>query len=95
MVWVRLELYVCPGKIPGRKVLKCLAYGRAKQLKEQASHTVHFGTISDKEGKAIDEVLVTLFKKGKSFTGEESAEISCHGSLFIHFLRIFIFSEIQ
>ncbi len=55
----------------------------SKQLKEQASHTVHFGTISDKEGKAIDEVLVTLFKKGKSFTGEESAEISCHGSLFI------------
>ena len=55
----------------------------SKQLKEQVSHTVHFGTISDKEGKAIDEVLVTLFKKGKSFTGEESAEISCHGSLFI------------
>ena len=55
----------------------------SKQLKEQASHTVHFGTISDKEGKLIDEVLVTLFEKAKSFTGEQSAEISCHGSLFI------------
>lgn len=55
----------------------------SKKLKEQTSHTVHFGTVSDKEDNEIDEVLVTLFEKGKSFTGEESAEISCHGSLFV------------
>ena len=48
-----------------------------------SSHTTHFGTISSKEGILIDEVLVAIFENGKSFTGEESVEISCHGSVYI------------
>ncbi len=54
----------------------------SKPLKDKNSHTVHFGTVSSDEG-LIDEVLVTIFKHGKSYTGEESVEISCHGSSFI------------
>lgn len=42
------------------------------------SHRVYFGTLADGAG-SIDEVLVTFFAKGRSFTGEESLEISCHG----------------
>ena len=42
------------------------------------SHRVYFGILS-KEGKAMDQVLITYFAKGRSFTGEESLEISCHG----------------
>lgn len=55
----------------------------SKSLRDKKSHTVHFGTISSQEGELIDEVLVTIFEDGKSFTGEESVEISCHGSTFI------------
>jgi len=53
-----------------------------KKLVEQKSHTAHFGQIA-KNGQVLDEVLVTLFKGAKSFTGEESIEISCHGSVLI------------
>lgn len=53
-----------------------------KKLESQPSHTVHFGRISDGE-ELLDEVLVTLFRGSHSFTGEESVEISCHGSLYI------------
>lgn len=50
-----------------------------KNLNEQASHTIHFGTLRDGE-KIIDEVLVSVFKEPNSFTKENSTEISCHGS---------------
>ena len=54
----------------------------SKSFQVKSSHTAHFGTISDGE-KLIDEVLITIFAEGKSFTGEESAEITCHGSPYI------------
>jgi tRNA modification GTPase len=50
-----------------------------KRLEEQATHTIHFGTIKDGD-KTIDEVLVSIFKEPNSFTKENSAEISTHGS---------------
>ncbi|NCC91590.1 MAG: tRNA uridine-5-carboxymethylaminomethyl(34) synthesis GTPase MnmE, partial [Spirochaetia bacterium] len=53
-----------------------------KKLETEASHTVHFGRISDGK-ELLDEVLVTLFLDSRSFTGEESVEISCHGSVYI------------
>jgi tRNA modification GTPase len=46
------------------------------------SHKAYFGNITDGD-KPVDEVLVTFFKGPNSFTGEDTAEISCHGSLFI------------
>ncbi len=55
---------------------------RGKNLLEQPSHTVHFGTIKDGE-TIIDEVVVTLFRAPNSFTKEDVVEISCHGSPFI------------
>ncbi len=54
-----------------------------KNLTEQKTHTVHFGTIRNESKKIIDEVLVTIFKNPKSYTGEDSIEISCHGSPYI------------
>lgn len=53
-----------------------------KELINQASHTLHFGTIQS-EGSVIDEVLVSLFKAPHSYTGEHTVEISCHGSSYI------------
>lgn len=53
-----------------------------KKLSKQESHTLHFGLIKDKE-TVIDEVLVSLFKNPHSFTGEDSIEISAHGSPYV------------
>ncbi|WP_251620631.1 tRNA uridine-5-carboxymethylaminomethyl(34) synthesis GTPase MnmE [Odoribacter lunatus] len=53
-----------------------------KQLQEAAANTVHYGRIVEK-GEMVDEVLVTVFRAPHSFTGEESVEIACHGSVYI------------
>lgn len=60
----------------------CNKVFNGKDLTQVASHTVHFGTIRD-GNKIIDEVLVSVFKGKKSFTGENSIEISTHGSPYI------------
>lgn len=51
--------------------------------KDIQSHTVHFAKLRDSSGEVIDEVVITFFEAGKSFTGEEVVEISCHGSEYI------------
>jgi tRNA modification GTPase len=53
-----------------------------KRLIDQEANTIHFGTIVDGD-KIIDEVVVSIFKNPKSYTGEDIVEISCHGSVFI------------
>ncbi len=54
----------------------------SKDLTQQQSHTIHVGFLKDK-GNAIDEVVISLFKNPKSYTGEDVVEISCHGSPFV------------
>ncbi len=55
---------------------------KGKNLLQQASHTVHFGKIVNRE-QVIDEVLATLFVAPTSYTGEHTVELSCHGSPYI------------
>jgi tRNA modification GTPase len=55
---------------------------KGKDLRKVDSHTIHFGTIRDKN-IVVDEVLVAVFKTPKSFTKEDVVEISCHGSDYI------------
>lgn len=47
------------------------------------SHTVHFGKIVDQNKRPVDEVLATVFKSPKSYTGEDTVEISCHGGVLV------------
>lgn len=54
----------------------------SKDLGKQASHTLHVGFIRQAE-KDVDEVVVSLFKNPRSYTGEDVVEISCHGSPFV------------
>lgn len=54
----------------------------SKDLQQQKSHTIHVGFLKDGE-KILDEVVISLFKNPKSYTGEDVIEISCHGSPFI------------
>ncbi len=53
-----------------------------KKLIDKPSHTLHVGMLKD-EGIDLDEVVLALFKGTKSFTGEDTIEISCHGSVFV------------
>jgi tRNA modification GTPase len=55
---------------------------RNKDLTKQKSHTIHLGHIVDGE-KTLDQVLVAVFKGPNSYSGEDTIEISCHGSTFI------------
>ncbi|TVQ67446.1 MAG: tRNA uridine-5-carboxymethylaminomethyl(34) synthesis GTPase MnmE [Balneolaceae bacterium] len=63
-----------------QKVNRCF---RGKNLEEADSHTVHFGRIVRPDGRIVDEVLATLFHAPRSYTGEETVEISCHGGVLV------------
>jgi tRNA modification GTPase len=63
----------------GASVFKSI---KNKDLKQQKTHTLHLGHIID-EGKTLDEVLISIFKGPNSYTGENTIEISCHGSTYI------------
>ncbi len=52
------------------------------KIKDSAAYSIHFGKIYE-EGTLIDEVLVSVFRAPHSYTGEDSIEISCHGSTYI------------
>jgi tRNA modification GTPase len=54
----------------------------SKDLLEQPSHSLHVGYLWD-DGKAIDEVVISLFRGPKSYTGEDVVEISGHGAPFV------------
>ena len=54
-----------------------------KPLCERKPYTLCFGKILSNEGEIIDEVLVSIFRAPHSYTGEDSTEISCHGSSYI------------
>lgn len=55
----------------------------SKNLEQQPSHSLHVGYIIQ-DDKILDEVVVSLFKGPRSYTGEDVVEISCHGSPYIH-----------
>lgn len=55
---------------------------KGKNLNEVPTHSIHFGSLRD-EDQILDEVLVSVFKGPKSYTGEDVIEISCHGSPYI------------
>lgn len=63
----------------GNSVFKSI---KNKDLSKQKTHTLHLGHIID-ETKTLDEVLVSIFKGPHSYTGENTIEISCHGSTYI------------
>lgn len=56
---------------------------KGANISEMKSHTAHFGRIVDNTGSVLDEVVLTLFRNPRSFTGEDVIEIACHGSIWI------------
>jgi tRNA modification GTPase len=75
-------------RISGPKALEILSHIFTKDLSDAQPNTIHYGHIVEYEATSehpspIDEVLVSVFRAPHSYTGEESAEISCHGSRYI------------
>ena len=54
-----------------------------KDLTLMAGYTVHFGEIIDENGTVVDDALVIVYHSPRSYTGEDSTEIMCHGSSYI------------
>ena len=71
-------------RISGEEALRiCDRIFRGREpLAAAAGYTVHYGEIVD-DGRVLDDVLVTVFRAPRSYTGEDAAEISCHGSQYI------------
>ena len=57
-------------------------YKGKKKLSEADSHTIHYGFIKD-GGETIDEVLVSVMRAPRTFTGEDTVEINCHGGVYV------------
>ena len=55
--------------------------GGKKKIQEVNTHTIHYGYIYD-EKELIDEVLVMIMRAPRTFTGEDTVEIDCHGGVY-------------
>lgn len=96
-MWSRNEQTICaistPSGVGGIAVIRvsgpraleiCKKLSKSLSKKTSVeSHRAYFSEIYDLKGQKIDEAVLTYFAHGKSFTGEEVVEISCHGSPFI------------
>lgn len=60
-----------------------LIFSGKKKISECETHTIHYGKIIDKNNEIIDDVLISIFRAPHSYTGEDSVEISTHGSQLI------------
>ena len=69
-------------RISGSRTFDILSAISSLSANVQAN-TIHYTHIVNADGKTIDEVLISIFRSPRSYTGEDSAEISCHGSSYI------------
>ena len=53
-----------------------------KKLSAAATHTIHHGHIVSAEGNVLDEVLASVMRAPRTYTGEDTVELNCHGGLF-------------
>ena len=75
-------------RISGPQTLEILSRIFSKNLSNAKPNTIHYGHIIEYDAVSqhqniVDEVLVSIFRAPHSYTGEDSAEISCHGSRYI------------
>lgn len=69
-------------RISGEKSLEILSRIFTKNISEAQPNTIHYGHIVN-DAEIVDEVMVSVFRAPHSYTGENSVEISCHGSSYI------------
>ena len=69
-------------RISGPQSLEILSRIFSKDIRDVKPNTIHYGNIKD-DNEMVDECMASVFKAPNSYTGEDSAEISCHGSRYI------------
>ena len=69
-------------RVSGPRAIEITESIFSKELKTAPAYTLHLGEIRD-GGELVDEVLVSIFRAPRSYTGEDGVEISCHGSAYI------------
>ena len=96
-MYIRNEDTICaPATVPGTGAISVIRVSGPEALtiadkvvsckgliSEAEGYTIRFGTVKDAERRVIDEVLVSIFRAPRSYTGENSVEISCHASSYI------------
>ena len=71
-------------RVSGREAFRIVgAMWRGKTIVDSASHTAHLGCLLQEDGSVLDQAVMTLFRAPNSFTGEDTVEISVHGSRWI------------
>lgn len=74
-------------RLSGRDVFnlvdKAARLASGKKLADQATHTIHFGWVTDEQNQNIDQVLFLVMKGPKTFTGQDIVEITCHNNQFL------------
>lgn len=69
-------------RISGSEAIEIAGKLIEKDLSRTKGYTIHYGTVKE-DGEPVDEVLVSVFKAPKSYTGENVIEVTCHGGLYI------------
>lgn len=72
-------------RISGEETLKIAEkiFSSPDKIKNAGSHTIHYGFICDKNGVRMDEVLLSIMKAPRTYTGEDVVEINCHGGITV------------
>ena len=69
-------------RISGEDAIEIAGKLIEKDLSNQAGYTIVYGTVKD-HGEPVDDVLVSVFRAPRSYTGEDVVELGCHGGVFI------------
>ncbi|MBR3128757.1 MAG: tRNA uridine-5-carboxymethylaminomethyl(34) synthesis GTPase MnmE, partial [Solobacterium sp.] len=69
-------------RLSGDEALPIVSRLTGKDLTKAEGYTIHYGTIKE-NNEPVDEVLISVFHGPRSYTGEDMAEINCHGGIFI------------
>jgi len=70
-------------RISGDRALEVAEKVNSDKIRSYQSHTLHLGRIVDPKAEVIDEVLIVVMKAPRSYTGEDTVEIHCHGGSLI------------
>src|SRR5664279_4049244 len=70
-------------RISGKEAISVASKIFSGPVSTYLSHTVHFGHVLDLKGQRIDDALILLFRGKRSYTGEDTVEIHCHGGSLI------------
>ena len=86
-------------RISGPEAIQLIdrVFSGKKKLTEVDSHTIHYGKIISEDEELIDDVLVSIFKKPNSYTGENAVEISTHGNPLIaqKIIKLFVLEGVR